>query len=853
LGIYADSRDIWIFFIFAMLAAGQEPTAANIYVNPNSRGDVRFSVMFEGFENTPDFRPVLSKATGCAFDSTYPQQFDYLASNCRLLENDRGLTHDWLRLAPLMKALHQAGVQTVSLTVTVSNGTIQPGGGSSFEFESKSPEQMPPALEILAGHKVDMSGILVPLAVVLFVPGLLACWLERRSRAAMVWLSWILTGSLFYWIGAVNPSDISAYFGSLHLHPLIGLVFGALLYSAPPLLSLATVLIALAPQLLPGRHPWSDLARLLKRTLAGSAKLIVPLGIFLVGSGMSEYSWMMTTGSMAAAYVAYKIISWFAWRWSFVEVRAVDSGDFYERLMQLAAKAGVKVQGVYILRNRVGREANAFAMSGQKIAITEGLLENLTKREVDAVMAHEMGHLKGGHVSVQTIVFWLYFLIAGPVFGYLISHYGAPKWLLTLPIAPIVASVGIAKISQKHEFSADARAAEITGDPEAKITALARLARLTGSPLEWGGIQGSILSHPSMRARVLAIAQRSGIAEERALALLENPDLGGESYDLQQLGRAVQGAAVSRSYALPPDLEQRDPLFNTTTKVAHHMKALWIAEGFLVVTLFGLAAWVNILFPMDGGPGKGVLAFLAGLPVVFWMMLRLELLGRRRFLNRLGDKIRAAIGDVEGQFVGLLPGEEIRRFEGFGEWDLGFLHFDDDVMTYRGERAQFSVQRSSIVSVELQKSRFTWTHSRRVMIRWTGGAFSLQIPGRRISKKAGMKLAEAVTDWWSGKGAAESPTAVLPPPMLPAIQTDYTPLWKLGWLVGKRCAILFFACLIISPMLPSLNIYNALVPFAAPLLFVLDALPALFGSRPKKAALKATAEVRETVEQGAAK
>ena len=88
--------------------------------------------------------------------------------------------------------------------------------------------------------------------------------------------------------------------------------------------------------------------RLLKRTLAGSAATLIPLGIFLVGIGMFEYGWQIGMGSILAAYLAYRAISWQAWRWSFVEMRAVDRGEFFERIAALARTAQVKLRGVYI-------------------------------------------------------------------------------------------------------------------------------------------------------------------------------------------------------------------------------------------------------------------------------------------------------------------------------------------------------------------------------------------------------------------------------------------------------------------------------------------------------------------------
>ncbi len=754
-----------------------------------------------------------------------------------------------LNLASLVIALHSIGEETVTIRIEQRNSLTARGAGwtevetgtgrrktQSWQFVSNSINQLPGPLEISMGHRVNPARLLPPLCIILFVPGLLALWLNRRrDQSSLVSLNWILLASLLYWISAVDVTDLSAFAGTLDVSPVVGLIMGAAFFSIPPLLSAASCLIALAPRLLPGTNSWSDLSRFLKRNIGGSAAILIPLGIALVGAGMFEYGWQVGMGSMLAAYLAYRIISWQAWRWSYTEMRAVDGGEFAERVNALARKAGVPLKRIYILRNRLPRESNAFAMSGGRVAITESLLRGLNKREVDAVMAHELGHLKGRHVGAQTGLYWIFFLLAGPAVDFIARIAGLPDWTRTLPIAPLLFTLGMSYMSKRHEFSADARVAEITGDPEAKISALARLARLTNSPLDWGGIQGSILSHPSMKARVLSIARRSGLPESRALELLENPDL--LDSGLARLGQAVEPASLH--YALPPELENRDPVFNTTTKLRFHTNSGWVEELSIVVLLFALGYGLSRLYPSITFHDvlMQTLLFVALLPVVYWLIIRIDNWARGRFYDGLREKIGSRIADAGSEFVGLLPGPTVVRTEGCGEWDLGFLSFGADRLTYRGERADFSLTRSQIQDATLEKGPFSWSHPYRVVVHWTGGSFSLQRPGIRRSRRQSLRLWTQLQGWRDGIIVGSGDAPALPPPALPVIQGDYVPKPHVAWWVVRKCLMLTFACVIINAVAAphgSINVMGALVPFAAPLLWFVSALPTVLARHPKR-------------------
>jgi predicted Zn-dependent protease len=207
-------------------------------------------------------------------------------------------------------------------------------------------------------------------------------------------------------------------------------------------------------------------------------------------------------------------------------------------------------------------------------------VERLPRRELDAVIAHEAGHLRGRHIGIQSTVFWVIVLLKVPAIALLNAAGSLPAWFPLALLAPVIYTLIVAQLSHRHEFDADLRAARITRDPEAVIAALARLSRIRNSPLDWGGIQGSILTHPAMKKRVLAVARRFGMPATRALALLADPDLlaayemapGDTAPGETAAGETAGAALVSTYYPLPADFHSADPAFNPA---AVHAYAFW--------------------------------------------------------------------------------------------------------------------------------------------------------------------------------------------------------------------------------------------------------------------------------------
>jgi heat shock protein HtpX len=138
---------------------------------------------------------------------------------------------------------------------------------------------------------------------------------------------------------------------------------------------------------------------------------------------------------------------------------------------------------------------NAFAAgrtpSDSYVAATRGLVELMNQRELEAVMAHEISHIRNRDVRLMTLAAVLVGVIALMAdLLFRVSLFGGGRrdnrdggnnvitlviGIAALVLAPISAALLQASLSRRREYLADASGAEVTGDPEALATALAKL------------------------------------------------------------------------------------------------------------------------------------------------------------------------------------------------------------------------------------------------------------------------------------------------------------------------------------------------------------------------------------------
>ena len=213
------------------------------------------------------------------------------------------------------------------------------------------------------------------------------------------------------------------------------------------------------------------------------------------------------------------------------KIEKKDNPRLYNIVENLTLTAGLPMPEVYIINDSA---PNAFA-SGRDpnhalVCATTGLLDVMDDKELTAVMAHEVSHVKNYDIRVSTIVFGLVCMIGFIAdIGWRIawrsnrrnSEDGSPVGmiilLVTMVIAPIAAGLAQMAVSRQREYLADSSAVMLTRYPEGMINALKKLethsqpmqqqnpateAMFIANPLKKKGVNGLFSTHPPIEKRI---------------------------------------------------------------------------------------------------------------------------------------------------------------------------------------------------------------------------------------------------------------------------------------------------------------------------------------------------------------
>jgi len=202
-----------------------------------------------------------------------------------------------------------------------------------------------------------------------------------------------------------------------------------------------------------------------------------------------------------------------------------------QSVKKLADSAGIGMPTVAIFEGA----PNAFATGAFKndalVAVSTGLLQSMSREEVEAVLGHEVAHVANGDMVTLTLIqgvlnTFVFFL--SRVVGMLVDKVVfrtergiGPGFYITVIVAQILfgvlASIIVAWFSRQREFRADAGSATLLGSPQPMVAALARLGGLQtgGLPdtVKAFGISGKIGSlfatHPPIEERIAALQPRA--------------------------------------------------------------------------------------------------------------------------------------------------------------------------------------------------------------------------------------------------------------------------------------------------------------------------------------------------------
>ncbi|NYE19821.1 M48 family metalloprotease [Microbacterium immunditiarum] len=250
---------------------------------------------------------------------------------------------------------------------------------------------------------------------------------------------------------------------------------------------------------------YSAIARNKRNTWFILAAFILVLGaIGLLAGWLMNNNWWVTAFVLifAAGYAAFQYF--FADREALamsgaVEVGREDAPRYYRLVENLCIATGTPMPKLYVVDDPA---PNAFA-TGRKpeeasITVTTGLFELMTDRELEGVLAHELGHIRNYDIRVSLIVFGLVVAVGILADVFLrVAFFGGGRrggnsqaqiifllfGVVAAIVAPLLAGVVQAAISRQREYLADATSAMTTRDPDGLASALTKLEQY-GRPLQ---------------------------------------------------------------------------------------------------------------------------------------------------------------------------------------------------------------------------------------------------------------------------------------------------------------------------------------------------------------------------------
>ena len=206
-----------------------------------------------------------------------------------------------------------------------------------------------------------------------------------------------------------------------------------------------------------------------------------------------------------------------------------------ETVRKLADKAQIGMPEVGIFDG----EPNAFATGAFKnsslVAVSTGLLQGMTKEEIEAVMAHEVAHIANGDMVTMTLIQGVmntFVVFLSRLIGYAVDSFlrrgndnnsgpGIGYYVSTIVLDIVLgfaAAIVVAWFSRHREFRADAGAAQLMGRKQPMMNALARLGGMQPGELPktvqamgiTGGVGQLFATHPPIEERIAALQHAQG-------------------------------------------------------------------------------------------------------------------------------------------------------------------------------------------------------------------------------------------------------------------------------------------------------------------------------------------------------
>jgi STE24 endopeptidase len=251
------------------------------------------------------------------------------------------------------------------------------------------------------------------------------------------------------------------------------------------------------------------------------ASIVVELLYFMIRQSPQHW-WIITWALFMGLFILLAQLAPVVLFPIFYKFEPLENEDLRRRLVQLGERSGTRVRGVYRWKlSEKSKKANA-ALTGlgstRRIILADTLLDNYAPEEIEAVLAHELGHHVHKHILksilVQAGITVLGFWLANFVLHYAVDHHlfeelsdfaNLPLLAITATVLSLLLMPALNAYSRYNERQADRYAFESIASVEPFISSMNKLARQNlaeRTPAKW--IEILFHSHPATSSRVAA-------------------------------------------------------------------------------------------------------------------------------------------------------------------------------------------------------------------------------------------------------------------------------------------------------------------------------------------------------------
>ena len=264
-------------------------------------------------------------------------------------------------------------------------------------------------------------------------------------------------------------------------------------------------------------------------SLLGVNRYLTPQGLNL-GMLLGFAAVIGFGGAIISLLISKPVAKWSSGVRVINEPQNADEAWIVETVKKLAATAKIGMPEVGIFEGAPNAFATGAFKNSSLVAVSTGLLQGMTREEIEAVLGHEIAHVANGDMVTMTLIQGVmntFVVFLSRVIGYAVDSFlrrgsnsnsgpGIGYYVSTIVLDIVLgfaAAIVVAWFSRHREFRADAGAAQLMGRKQPMMNALARLGGMQPGQLpktvEAMGITGSMgklfATHPPIEERIAAL------------------------------------------------------------------------------------------------------------------------------------------------------------------------------------------------------------------------------------------------------------------------------------------------------------------------------------------------------------